>query len=84
MFSYEILSGIEMREMIEYFKLVSRAQKDEHTFEGDGWTVELIPLPISSNQRLNIPRSKVLFYGNETICKEIIMKYRYKFMRGGG
>ena len=84
MFSYEIISGIEMKEMIAYFELVSRAQKDEYTFEGYGWTVELTPLPRSSNQRLNIPRTKVLFYGNETNCKEIIMKYRYKFMRGGG
>ncbi|QUH26855.1 hypothetical protein [Serpentinicella alkaliphila] len=84
MFSYEIISGIEMKEMIEYFKLISKVQKEEHRFVGDGWTVELTPLPRSSNQRLNIPRTKVMFYGNETVCRDIIMKYRYKFMRGGG
>lgn len=83
MFSYEIISGIEMKEMIEYFILISKARRDEYTFEGDGWIVELTPLP-STNQILNIPRTRVMFFGNETICKDIIMKYRLKFLRGGG
>lgn len=84
MFFYEIISGIELKEMIEYFRLISEGQRDEYFFEGDGWTVELIPLPKSTNQRLNIPRTRVLFSGNETVCQDIIKKYRHKFLRGGG
>lgn len=89
-FSYEILSGIEPDQIIEYFCAIAETSKSEdgkdpaHVFIGRGWCVEVQRLTPRQHIQIRIPSTRLIFKGKKAVCEELILKYRKKFMRGGG
>ncbi len=70
-------------EIIEYFKVLT-SQVDHTTFKGEGWQVIITRLRDRKHGSISIPRTQLKFSGRKEIIEDVIVKYRKKFMRGGG
>lgn len=83
-YKYEIISGINYNEIKEYFESISDDKEKNCVFIGNGWKVSLMQLPENLYGNIKIPCTRVMFFGDEKTCKDVIYKYRKRFMRGGG
>lgn len=82
-FEFEIDSGIDADDIIEYFKEICKDERG-HTFMGMGWQVMITRLEDRVHGSIRIPRTHLIFKGDRAVCEKLIVNYRKKFMRGGG
>ena len=83
-FEMTIDSGININEIIPFFKKMATEIVDERIFIGENWTVEIDALKDRVHGVIRIPRTHILFYGDQEACEALIEDYRKQFMRGGG
>jgi len=83
-FQYEIISGIDPRDIKDYFLEICATQEDKSKFYGSGWTVELDDLGYRTLGIIQLPTTRILFTGEEKICEVEIHRYRMKFLTAGG
>jgi hypothetical protein len=85
MFEYKINSGIPAYEITEFFQaLAVTSDEKKRIFVGDGWEVRLVELPDDIHRSIIIPRTMVIFRGEQDPCEKLIEIYRKTLMRGGG
>jgi len=83
-FKYEIMSGIDPKELKSYFMHISTENRDSNCYSAEDWMVEIIELPPNKHHNIIIPSTKLTFTGDKSICEKVIFTFRKKFMRGGG
>lgn len=83
MFRYEIDSGIAYNEIIDYFKdFANRVAEGE--FLGKDWRLVVNRREDRKHHAITLPRTQLVFSGEENVVLKVIEAYRKNFMRGGG
>lgn len=76
-------SGIPYNQIQEYFEKEATALSSKK-YRGEGWEVELESLPPGGYKNLPIPRTRLMFTGDDRGVEEGVRRYRRAFLRGGG
>lgn len=76
-------SGIESDQIVSFFRQHAE-ENPKHVFTGQGFLVRLSFLKERDHGSIRLPRTLIQFEGDQEACQAIIIKYRKRFMRGGG
>jgi len=82
-FRYEIISGTPIKDIRKFF-LSQCDCKGEEEFRGVGWRVKLIEQKPKIHGVILIPRTRIVFQGDEKSCEKIIGSFRMRFLSAGG
>lgn len=75
-------SGIPSHEIKKYFKKRTRIYGDNR-FIGEGWEVAMEILGDQGYKNLPLPRTRLVFKGEEKSVILAVQEYRRAFLRGG-
>ena len=79
----QIISGIHLHYLRDYFLSIASSHKD-NDYYGEHWHIQLIPQEDQIHGILTLPRTYIIFEGNEDIIKYQVNAYRMMFLSAGG
>ncbi|MGB3365954.1 MAG: hypothetical protein WBA54_00570 [Acidaminobacteraceae bacterium] len=77
-----IISAIHLKYIDEYLCEISDF-KDQTTYYGDNWSIEVIQKEARQMGKLTFPLNHIVFRANDDVCKQLVYKFRMKFMSAG-